>query len=51
MTNTKEIMETRIDNAAYSILEMCHWDPENVKKKEQIKGYLRSMIDSILESV
>lgn len=41
---TTEAQEKRLDIASSTILEMCHWDPENVNKKEQVKKYLRGFL-------
>jgi hypothetical protein len=47
MTNTPEgleKLENRLDIASSTILEMLQWDPENVRKKAQVKKYLREFV-------
>jgi hypothetical protein len=41
---TPEEIEKRLDIASSTILEMLQWDPENVRKKEQLKKYLRGFL-------
>ena len=41
---TPEQIDNRIDIAAGTLMEMLHWDPENVKKKEQVKKYLKEFL-------
>ena len=41
-------IEDRTDIAADTILEMFFWDPEDKKKKEQVKRYL---LDFVLREV
>ena len=39
-----EAREDRIDIAAGTLMEMLQWDPENAKKRDQVKRYLRDFV-------
>jgi len=41
---TPDEMERRLDIASSTLLEMLQWDPENVKKKAQVKKYLEEFV-------